>query len=59
MMEYPYEIINPEGAVVLRAPENCRYARSTELRLMEAGYTIRLYGRRITKTEIKKGDHKL
>lgn len=57
MMKYPYEIINPEGAVVLRAPESCRYAKNTELHLIEAGYTIRLHGRKVTKTEIKKGGH--
>lgn len=58
-MEYPYEVINPEGTVVLRAPENCRYARSTEQHLIEAGYIIRLYGRKITRTEIKKGGRQL
>ena len=53
-MEYPYQVINPEGACVLQAAEGCRYPRSTELHLMEAGYSIRFHGRKLTKTEIRK-----
>lgn len=53
-MEYPYQIFNPDGACVLQAAEGCRYPRSTELHLLEAGYTIKLHGRKITKTESRK-----
>ena len=38
----------------MAATENARYRRKRELELLEAGYTIRLNGRKITKTEIKK-----
>lgn len=54
MTEFPYEVINPGGHVVLSAPERCRYSRRTELELLEAGYTIKLNGKRLTKTELRK-----
>ena len=55
MKKFPYEVIPPPGwlgGVV--APESCRYPRHIELQLMEAGYTIRLHGKKITKTELRK-----
>lgn len=54
MDEHPYQVFNPEGRLVLSAPEYLRYRRKTELSLLEVGYTIRLHGRRITKTEVRK-----
>ena len=54
-MEHAYEIIPPAGmAGGLIAPASCRYSRETELSLLEAGYTIRLHGKRITKTDLRK-----
>ena len=54
-MEYPYEVSPPPGkSGGMVAPENCRYPRTTELSLLEAGYTIRLHGKKITKTELRK-----
>lgn len=47
-----YAIHNPAGELVLQAPESCRYSRQVELALLAAGYTIRLYGRKITKREL-------
>lgn len=47
-----YTIHNPTGALVLQAPESCRYSRQVELELLAAGYTIRLQGRKITKKEL-------
>lgn len=53
-MEYPYQVIPPSGQLGgLIAPESCRYPRTTELSLLEAGYTIRLHGKKITKTELR------
>lgn len=49
-----YLVINPAGDIVLQATESCRYPRATELRLMEAGYTVRLHGKKLTKTEARK-----
>lgn len=53
-MDYPYTVHNPAGEQVLQAPEDCRSSRRVELSQLEAGYIIRLHGKRITKTEIKK-----
>lgn len=54
MADYAYTVTNPSGEIVLRAPEICRYPRSVELALLEAGYTVRLRGKKITKTETRK-----
>lgn len=54
-MTFAYEIIPPagqDGGVI--APESCRYSKETELSLLDAGYTIRLHGKKITKTELRK-----
>lgn len=54
-MSYPYEVIPPPGQLGgVEAPESCRYSRETELSLIEAGYTIRLHGKRITKTALRR-----
>lgn len=53
-MAYPYTVHNPAGEQVLQAPESCRSSRRTELAQLDAGYTIRLHGKRITKTELRK-----
>lgn len=54
MADYPYTVTNPSGEIVLQAAESCRYSRRVELSLLEAGYSIRLHGRKITKTETRK-----
>lgn len=54
MNDYSYEVFNPDGKRVMYAPERCRYPVKTELSLLEAGYTIRLHGKRITKTELRR-----
>lgn len=52
--DYPYTVTNPTGEIVLQAVESCRYPRLVELALLEAGYTVRLHGKKITKTEMRK-----
>lgn len=54
MADLPYQVFNPAGQRVLQAPESCRYPVKTELSILEAGYAIRLYGKRITKTELRR-----
>lgn len=49
-----YEVIGPDGDRKMVAPESCRYPRRLELEMLEAGYTIRLHGRKLTKTEIRR-----
>lgn len=53
-MEHPYEVINPAGQTVMTAAECCRYSKLQELLLLENGYTIKLHGKKLTKTEIRK-----
>lgn len=53
-MDFPYEIFNSAGQAVMHAPESCRYPERIELDILEAGYTIRLHGKRVTKTELRK-----
>ena len=54
MADYPYQVFNQDGACILQAPESCRYSPKTELSILEAGYSIRLHGKKITKTEVRK-----
>lgn len=54
MIDYPHKVYNPAGVPVMSATEDCRYHRHIELDLLGAGYTIRLHGKRITKTELRK-----
>lgn len=54
MADYPYTVTNPAGEIILRAAESCRYPRLVELALLEAGYIVRLHGKKITKTETRK-----
>ena len=51
-MEYPYCVINPVGDIVLQS--TVRHSRAVELDLLEHGYTIKLDGRKLTKTGIRK-----
>lgn len=53
-MDLPYQVFDPTGQRVMHAPESCRYPQRIELDMLEAGYSIRLHGRRITKTELRK-----
>lgn len=53
-MDLPYQIISPSGQPLMEAPERCRYPRKVEQSLLDAGYTIKLNGRRITKTEVRR-----
>lgn len=53
-MDFPYQVFNPSRQAVMHAPENCRYPKRIELDMLEAGYTIKLNGKRITKSEIRK-----
>lgn len=50
---YPYQVYNPAGTLVLQAPVNCRYPRTRERQLLDAGYTIRLEGKKILKRDVK------
>lgn len=51
-MDLPYQVYDSTGVLVLQAAESCRYPKHTELSLIDAGYTIKLNGRKITKKEV-------
>ena len=51
-MDLPYIVINPEGVIVLQS--TVRHPMRVELDLLEWGYTIKLNGKKLTKTEIRK-----
>lgn len=53
-MDYPYQVFNQAGQLVLQADLACRYSRLQEQLLLENGYTIKINGKRLTKTQIKK-----
>lgn len=54
MADLSYQVVSPTGQPVMSAPECCRYPRRIELDMLEAGYTIKLGGKRITKAEVRK-----
>ena len=54
MLEYPYQIYGPTGQCVMQAPASCRYSPRMELSMLDAGYTIRIHGKRLTKTDLRK-----
>lgn len=52
--KYPYQVFGPTGQPLMEAPEGCRYPPRIEMDMLEAGYTIRLHGKKITKMELRK-----
>ena len=54
MPELPYQVFGPSGQCLMQAAESCRYSPRIELSILEAGYTIRLHGKRITKTDLRR-----
>lgn len=50
--KYPYKVYR-DSECVMEATESCRYPKRVELQLLDAGYTIKLHGKKITKKEIK------
>lgn len=54
MADLNYQVFGPAGGCLMEAPESCRYPRKIELSLLEAGYIIRLNGKRITKADVRK-----
>lgn len=51
---FNYQVFGPAGGCLMEALESCRYPRKIELSLLEAGYIIRLNGKRITKADVRK-----
>lgn len=53
-MVLPYQVFNSSGEQVLESDTRCRYPARIELSILEAGYAIKIDGKRLTKTEIRK-----
>lgn len=51
-----YEVFCPDGRRVLCSTVSCRYSRQLEGDLLDAGYLIRVNGKRLTKAELKRGN---
>ncbi len=51
--ELTYKIYNRDGRLMESRPESLRHPPEVELSMIEAGCTIKLNGKRITKKEIK------
>ena len=54
IMDLSYQVYNPTGQLVMQASESCRYSRQQETLLLANGYTLKLNGRKITKTEVRR-----
>ena len=52
-MNCPYTVHNPAGVLVLQAAESCRSSRRVELDQLAAGYTIRLHGKKISRSDLR------
>ena len=54
MDKYPYKIYNAVGEIVMQSAADCRYPKTVELAMLEAGYTIRLHGKKLSKIDIRR-----
>lgn len=54
-MEYPVQVINPQGDIVCQS--KVRYPTKVELDQLDTGYTIKINGRRLTKTELRRNSN--
>lgn len=54
MDECNYQVFNPAGELVFRAPERLRYDRRVERLLLESGYVIRLNGAKLSLRQLRK-----
>lgn len=53
-MGIPYQVFDPSGRQVLESDTRCRYPRAVELSLLDTGYAVKIDGKKLTKTEIRK-----
>ena len=53
-MGIPYQVFDSSGRLVLDSNVNCRYPRPIELSLLDAGYAVKVAGKKLTRTEIRK-----
>lgn len=53
MDNYPYKVYDRNGKPLLQAAECRRPPKDEELSLLDAGCTIKLHGKKITKKEVQ------
>ena len=53
-MRVPYQVFDASGRLVLDSGVSCRYPRSMERSLLDAGYVVKVAGKKLTKTDIRK-----
>lgn len=52
--KFTYEAFNPDGRAVLHTEyAECRYPSKTEMSILDAGLTIKINGKRLTKKEVQ------
>lgn len=52
-MEKTYKVYDRDGVLRMSAPEELRYPPEIELSIVNAGYSIKLNGKKITKKELQ------
>lgn len=50
----PYQVIGPDGSILLQAPEDLRYSPGIEQTMLETGCTIIINGKKLTQKELRK-----
>ena len=50
----PYQVIGPDGSILLQSPENLRYSPGIEQTMLETGCTIIINGKKLTQKELRK-----
>lgn len=49
-----YQVFDPDGKSVMRTEyPSCRYPAHTELSILDAGLTIKINGKKLTKKEVQ------
>lgn len=54
MSDCSYEVFGPSGQPMMVSAAGIRYPREIELSMLDAGYTIKINGRKLTKTELRR-----
>ena len=50
----PYQVIGPDGSILLQSSEDLRYSPEIEQTMLETGCTIIINGRKLTQKELRK-----
>lgn len=52
MNKLNYRVYDSKGRLMMAATLPCRYDRETERNIIQAGYTIKIDGKKLTKKEV-------